>query len=103
MVINPIMGGGSSGGSMQRGTFRFTVAGSPLSIYSSSSVEPYPVPFIIGMTWREYVDLLNGGSFLDVSGDEVSYWEEGLPQYVYVIGVNPDDEIIDGHTYALSI
>ncbi len=97
MIVNPVVYGG--GGSIKFGTFRLEAYGSPLSLYFSTAFNKYDIPFVIGMTWRDYVEKINVAGVLHINGNAFYYYAEGMPFYVYPDGFGVDDVIIDGRTY----
>lgn len=97
MIANPVVYG--SGESIKFGTFKLEANGSPLSVYFSNAVNKYDIPFVIGMTWRNYVEQINVAGVLHINGDIFYYEEEGMPFYAYPDNFTVDDVIIDRHTY----
>ena len=97
MIANPVVYG--DGGSIKFGTFRLEANGSPLSLYFGQAFNKYDIPFVIGMTWRDYVEQINVAGVLHINGDVFYYEEEGMPFYAYPDGFGVDDVIIDGRAY----
>lgn len=97
MIVNPAICGTRE--NIKFGTFKLEANGEPLSVYFSNAVNKYDVPFVIGMTWRDYVEQINVAGVLHVERDLFYYEEEGMPFYAYPDNFTVDDAIIDGHTY----
>ena len=97
MIANPVVYG--DGGSIKFGTFRLEANGSPLSLYFGQAFNKYDIPFVIGMTWRDYVEQINVAGVLHIYGNIFYYEEEGMPFYAYPDGFGVDDVIIDGRAY----
>lgn len=97
MIVNPVVHG--DGGSIKFGTFRLEANGSPLSLYFGTAFNKYDIPFVIGMTWRDYVEQINVAGVLHINGNIFYYYEEGMPFYAYPDGFGVDDVIIDGRAY----
>lgn len=98
----------SGGGSVEIGTF--TVNG--LVIPISSETQYYKFPFVIGMTWGEYInskmnleipyDQIGTQKFVDNNGYSGHMMSSGMMLNISLDGnssVSLDDEIIDGYNY----
>ena len=98
----------SGGGSVEIGTF--TVNG--LVIPMSDETQYYKFPFVIGMTWGEYInskmnleipyDQIGTQKFVDNNGYSGHMMSSGMMLNISLDGnssVSLDDEIIDGYNY----